>query len=217
MNHLDPLNLPNPLQPPDASNPLSPLNTLNPSNPLSPLSPLSPLTAADRCLCTTTARLLAAVAAAAGALGLGCMLVAAVWLGLLAWHGPTSPASQDPMTAMWAMRVLVPVPVPVLVLVLVMMVLLERVLAMRLHFDAGLFAELARSDGAPASLQLLDQALHTLGLRRASAVCRPLLDRVQGAQRLARWHVATVALQVLALSGLLSGLWTGTLLGWGPA
>ena len=155
-------------------------------------------TAADRSLCATTGRLLAAVAHVGGTLGLGCALLAgavlaAVWLG---WPGSIAPIGGPVQTT--AMT---------LVLALVLgLTLLERGLALRLQFDAGLFDDLARQGATPSQLMALDLSLQGLGLRRASVTSRPLPDRVQGALRLARWHVVTVAIQVLSLAAT---LWLG--------
>ena len=79
----------------------------------------------------------------------------------------------------------------------------ERVLALRLRLDAGLFTDLAQ--GRMASLPALDAALQANGLRRATASPRALAPRLQGTQRLQRWHVAVVVLQCLTLA--LAGAW----------
>ncbi len=80
---------------------------------------------------------------------------------------------------------------------------LERGLALRLHFDRGLFADLA--DGRIAGLAPLDGALATLGLRTSMAATRPLDDRLRGTMRLWRWHTAIVVVQVLLCAALLLG------------
>jgi len=81
--------------------------------------------------------------------------------------------------------------------------LLERYIAFRLYFDAGLFKDLA--GGAIASLNDLDSALHRLGLRPASGQPRALEDRVAGARRLLRRHGIAVACQsALLLLALLT-------------
>ncbi len=74
----------------------------------------------------------------------------------------------------------------------------ERVLALRLRLDAGLFADLAQ--GRIASLQALDDALQATGLRRAPGLPRALAPRLQGAQRLQRWHAGLVGLQCVLLA-----------------
>jgi hypothetical protein len=73
---------------------------------------------------------------------------------------------------------------------------IERVYALRLRFDRGLFADLAA--GRLQNLAVLDAALDALGLRRASTVqIRPLADRIRGTRRLWRVHAVVVAAQVL--------------------
>jgi hypothetical protein len=139
------------------------------------------LTEGDRALAGATARLLAACAAAAGALGLGCAAVAAAALLL---HAPFA-------SAPWLAAVLVAVlgAAPV-----------ERVLALRLRFDAGLFADLAGTRSPqPLPLAALDQALQTLRLRQAAPATRPLAERARGAQRLVVWHASCAALQFTGL------------------
>ena len=138
----------------------------------------------DRTLAATTARWLRAGARCAGTLGLGCAGLAAAALLLL------------------------PLPLPARAAALAVLALLpaERVLALRLHFDAGLFADLARSGPAPQqALGSLDLALQALRLRTPSTspTLRPLPDRVRGAQRLLAWHAAGVGLQALAVLALL--------------
>ncbi len=135
----------------------------------------NPSVLAERELCTTTASLLAATAASAGALGLGCSALAAL---LLLQHAPA----------------------PALAAAALMLLPLERVLAMRLRFDAGLFSDLAHAGTAPLlSLDALDRALATLRLRAPAAEPRSLLDRVHGARRLVFWHAATAAAQLAAV------------------
>ncbi len=72
---------------------------------------------------------------------------------------------------------------------------IERVYALRLRFDRGLFADLA--DGRIGSLMTLDAALSSLKLRTAAATPRPLTDRIRGVQRLWRRHAAVAVVQVL--------------------
>lgn len=131
----------------------------------------------ERTLADTTARLLAACASTAGPLGLGAAALATVALLL---HPPGTPT-------LLLLGVLAVAPG-------------ERVLALRVRFDAGLFAELAGTTlPQPLALAALDQALQSLGLRRATPTLRPLHERVGGARRLAAWHAGCVALQCLAL------------------
>ena len=81
----------------------------------------------------------------------------------------------------------------------------ERVLALRLAFDARLFAALA--NGGLPSLNLLDQALAGLGLRAAGAVPRGLTERVWGTRLLVMQHVAVVAAQAVLVGLLLMRGW----------
>ena len=126
----------------------------------------------DAMLARTTARRLSACAACAGSVALLCV-AGAFALVLMRGSWPAA-----------------------LVLVLLP---LERVLWLRLRFDAGLFQDLAETDRA-VTMSALDTALHTLGLRAADATPRPLADRVRGARRLVRHHAVTVLAQ-LALLG----------------
>jgi hypothetical protein len=73
---------------------------------------------------------------------------------------------------------------------------LERYFAFRLRFDASLFDGLAR--GTVTSLDALDQALSSLGLRDTPAppqATRALDDRVQGTRQLMQRHAIVVACQ----------------------
>ncbi|WP_198088926.1 hypothetical protein [Variovorax sp. E3] len=73
---------------------------------------------------------------------------------------------------------------------------LERYFAFRLRFDAALFDGLAR--GTVASLDALDKALSSLGLREApqqQQAARALDDRVQGTRQLMQRHAIVVACQ----------------------
>ncbi|MFT3953772.1 MAG: hypothetical protein QM722_05070 [Piscinibacter sp.] len=143
------------------------------------------MTVADRLLCGTTARWLAAVARCAGALGLGAAALAALALLML-------PAPRV-ITTMGFLAVL-------------LISLAERLLALRLVFDAGLFADLADRDAhgdAPVTFASLDAALQALGLRRAPAATRGLLERIAGARRLSLQHLAVVLAQVALLAAAL--------------
>lgn len=120
-----------------------------------------------RALCATTAKGLAAAAATCSPLGVG---LGALALLACAWQ-PSNGV---------AVGVVAAVPV-------------ERYLAFRVRFDAGLFEQAAADAGY---LARLDVSLAALGLRRA-AEDRSLADRVHGARRLAVWHAAVVALQTL--------------------
>jgi hypothetical protein len=71
--------------------------------------------------------------------------------------------------------------------------LAERVLAVRLQFDAALFDALAR--GRIGHLGGLDAGLAALGLRADTGETRPLDARLAGALQLLRWHRSAVVLQ----------------------
>lgn len=139
----------------------------------------------EQALCTATARWLWACSRTLGAAGLGAAGLAALLLMQRA--------------------ALSPLPAAVLLLALV-----ERVLAMRCTFDAGLFADLGGQDiyaagdanGAIAVRRLaaLDDALVTLRLRKPAAHTRPLADRVAGARRLTLQHAAVVLMQCSGLA-----------------
>ena len=81
--------------------------------------------------------------------------------------------------------------------VVVVLGLLERYYALRLHFDVGLFRELARD--VQLDLAALDGALAALGLRQRAATLRPLAERVRGTLRLFYLHCTCVLLQVAGL------------------
>lgn len=137
------------------------------------------MTAAERVLCATTARWLSASSGVVGAVGVVSALIAALLL-------------------------IARVPLPGLAAAALLLALAERVLALRTHFDAGLFADLARPPGA---LDLLDEALAGLHLRERSAAPRTLADRVQGARRLTQQHALLVLVQfgAVALQLVLAG------------
>jgi hypothetical protein len=130
----------------------------------------------DRALCATTASWLRSARALGG---LGLLAAAFVMAGLLG----ASAISLHPVPS-------------ILVLLLLP---LERYFALRLGFDAGLFAEMA--GGGIDSLSGLDRALAALGLRKADAMQRSLEERTRGAMRLWRRHAAVVVLQVLLCWG----------------
>ncbi len=69
---------------------------------------------------------------------------------------------------------------------------LERYFALRLRFDAGLFADLA--SGRIADLTVLDAGLATLGVRKAPQSSRTLDERLKGSRRLWRFHATVVVL-----------------------
>lgn len=129
----------------------------------------------ERMLCASTAHLLHAAATSLGRVGLGCALLAAAALLLKA-------------------------PWPAAALLVLLLLPAERILALRLHFDAGLFDALAREPYA--YLATLDASLQSLALRDTAALPRPLPDRVAGARRLALSHALVVAFQGLAIGAL---------------
>lgn len=134
---------------------------------------------AHQALCAATARLLAAVAACAGAAG----LMAALGAGALLLHG-------GGWGVAWPVLALLP---------------LERLWALRLRLDAGLFCDLAAAADLRAGLHGLDIALQVLGLRRSSPAPRGLGLRIRGARRLALQHGAIVGLQLtLVMAGLVA-------------
>lgn len=135
------------------------------------------MTAADRATCRVLARWLAAWRQAFGALGLGAALVAAL---VMLRPGALPQAALAACAAV------------------LLLALAERVLALRLGFDAGLFADLG--EDAAFTLEHLDGSLHALGLRAASARPRALTDRVAGARRLCVQHAGLVLLQCAALA-----------------
>ncbi len=127
-----------------------------------------PLDDDARALCATTAKGLAAAAATGSPLGLG---LGALALLACAWQPSNGVA--------WWVVAAVP---------------LERYLAFRVRFDAGLFEQAAADAGY---LARLDPSLAVLGLLRTAAGDRPLADRVHGARRLALRHGTVVVLQTL--------------------
>jgi hypothetical protein len=136
------------------------------------------LTVEQRALCVTLAAWLHAARHVA-ALGLVCTAVALLGLAALACTGRLF---------------------TVFGLALAAVVLLggaERVLALRLDFDARLFDALA--DGRLPTLTGLDAALTGLRLRPAGP-SRALPARIAGTQRLLRLHVLLTTLQWLCLA-----------------
>jgi hypothetical protein len=131
------------------------------------------LDAADRARCATMSRWLDA-SSVLGTLALGCVAVAAIGSLVGAWRGEI---------VGFALLVLALTP-------------LERYLALRLRFDAGLFAELA--DGRIADLAALDAGLVMLGVRKSAHAPRTLDDRLRGARRLWRFHAIVSILMAAA-------------------
>ncbi len=134
------------------------------------------LSADERALCSACAHWLSACVRTVSAVGLGAAALALLALAL------------RPALPWAALAVLVLLPA-------------ERVLALRLRFDAGLFADLAEGR---LDLPALDAALAALRLRRAAALPRALPERVAGARRLVLQHALLVLLQAAALLAALS-------------
>lgn len=130
-----------------------------------------PLDADARALCAATAGWLRAAPALE-------------WLALAActgalWRLLAAPAESWAGWAAWAVLVLA---------------LPERVLALRLRFDRGLFSDMA--EARIASLQALDAAL-SRWRATAPGAPRPLDARIAGTLRLWRRHAAAVGAQAL--------------------
>jgi len=128
----------------------------------------------DRALCATTARWLQGCSGALGTLAIASACGALVLL----LSKSTWPAA-----------------------VVLALTPAERLLALRLRFDAGLFADLARGE---TDIGRLDGALQRLGLRRAEAPTKPprgVAERVAGTRHLLRQHAALALLQFLLVAG----------------
>lgn len=134
-----------------------------------------PLDADDRARCAAMARWLEA-SSTLGALALCCTLMAA--LGTLA-HAWRDAALGFALLAL-------------------ALTAFERYLALRLRFDAGLFADLAsaRID----DLTALDAGLAALGIGKSPQSQRTLDDRLEGARRLWRRHALIVGLQAASVA-----------------
>ncbi|MEY4563495.1 MAG: hypothetical protein RLZZ618_2772 [Pseudomonadota bacterium] len=88
---------------------------------------------------------------------------------------------------------------PCLLIAIAALALVERVLAVRVAFDAKLFKRLAQHDGM--ALAGLDQGLQAVMSVPASKAGRPVAARIRGAQRLYRYQVAaSLLLMALVLS-----------------
>lgn len=135
----------------------------------------TPLDADDRARCAAMARWLEA-SSTLGALALCCAVVAA--LGTLA-HAWRDAALGFALIAL----ALTPV---------------ERYLALRIRFDAGLFADLA--SGRIDDLAALDTGLAALGIVKDPQSSRTLDDRLHGSRRLWRRHALTVGLQAASVA-----------------
>lgn len=126
----------------------------------------------DRGRCAAMSRWLGA-ASVLGALALGCTAATAIGYVVGAWR-------DEAMGMALAVLVLTP---------------FERYLALRLRFDAGLFADLA--NGHIADLGALDAGLAALGIRKAAQSNRTLADRLQGARRLWRYYALVAILMAV--------------------
>lgn len=133
-----------------------------------PAPATSALDAEDRARCAAMSRWLEA-SSTLGALALCCAVVAALGTLAHAWRDAAMG---------FALLALVLTPV-------------ERYLALRIRFDAGLFADLAsaRID----DLVALDAGLTALGIGKDPQSLRTLDDRLQGSRRLWRSHALVVA------------------------
>ena len=83
----------------------------------------------------------------------------------------------------------------VLLALVVLVGVLQGYLALRVRFDAALFARLAEG-GALPDLAALDRTLLALGLMPAAKIGRPLGPRIAGARRLFRLQALALAAQV---------------------
>lgn len=137
------------------------------------MSTTNGLDAHDRARCATMSRWLGA-SSVLGALALCCAFIIALGYLAHAWRGSMMG---------FTLPVLVSTP-------------FERYLALRLRFDAGLFADLAA--GRIADLAGLDIGLTTLGIRKPP---RTLDERLTGSRRLWRLHAAAVVL-IAACTGV---------------
>jgi len=130
------------------------------------------LNAEDRARCAAMARWLG-TSSVLGMMALGCAVVVALGCLVQVWRGEA---------IVIAVLVLASTP-------------FERYLALRLRFDAGLFADLA--DGRIADLAALDAGLATLGVRKTPPRPRSLDDRLAGSRRLWRFHAVVAALMAV--------------------
>ncbi len=135
----------------------------------------SGLDAEGRARCAAMARWLEA-ASTLGALALCCAVVAT--LGTLA-HAWRDAALGFALIAL----ALTPV---------------ERYLALRIRFDAGLFADLTTA--RINDLAALDAGLSALGVGKDTPSLRTLDDRLEGARRLWRRYALTVGLQAASVA-----------------
>lgn len=92
---------------------------------------------------------------------------------------------------------------------LIILGLLQKYWALRVAFDADLFALVARNaDPLPERTRSLDLALQNLGLQSATRAGRPWAERQRGALKLLRKQAILLAAQVLlTLAALLASPW----------
>lgn len=133
------------------------------------------LDAEDRARCATMAHWLEA-SSTLGALALCCAVVAALGTLAHAWRDAALGC---------ALFALASTPV-------------ERYLALRIRFDAGLFADLA--SGRIGDLATLDIGLAALGVGKRPPHTRALDDRLEGSRRLWRRHALVVGLQTASVA-----------------
>lgn len=88
---------------------------------------------------------------------------------------------------------------------MILLGLLQKYWALRVAFDADLFALLARD---PQRTPELDQALQSLGLQSAKRIGRPWAERQRGALKLLRKQAYLLAAQVvLTVAVILASPW----------
>lgn len=92
---------------------------------------------------------------------------------------------------------------------LIILGLLQKYWALRVAFDADLFALVARNaEHLPERTRSLDLALQNLGLQSATRAGRPWAERQRGALKLLRKQAILLAAQVLlTLAALLASPW----------
>lgn len=92
---------------------------------------------------------------------------------------------------------------------LIILGLLQKYWALRVAFDADLFALVARNaESLPERTRSLDLALQNLGLQSATRAGRPWAERQRGALKLLRKQAILLAAQVLlTLAALLASPW----------
>lgn len=92
---------------------------------------------------------------------------------------------------------------------LIILGLLQKYWALRVAFDADLFALVARNaDPLPERTRSLDLALQNLGLQSATRAGRPWAERQRGALKLLRKQAILLAAQVLlTLAAFLASPW----------